>query len=141
MSHPRVIGYLQRAIDHEFGAAQQLTLQAGVAETLGIRQLASQLRSDAQDELRHAEMLIVRLVGLGLAPRAGQCRVGQIGRTQGEMLRNGRDREAAAVSLYREASVFCRRINDSRNAELFEDILQDEQRHFTALEQQLAAGA
>jgi len=57
------------------------------------------------------------------------------------MLRNGRDREAAAVSLYREASVFCRRINDSRNAELFEDILQDEQRHFTALEQQLAAGA
>jgi bacterioferritin len=137
--HPRVIGYLQRAVNHEFNAAQQFTLQAVRAEVWGLPQLAAELREGALEEIRHAEQFIRRMYALGVTPHIGQPRTPPVGRTHAEILRFGLATEAEAIRLYEEACVFCRRIGDESQVELFARILEDERQHYRELLQRLEA--
>lgn len=137
--HPRIISYLQRAVNHEFGAAQQYTLQAATAESWGMRELAEKLRRDAGEELEHAEAFIVQMLRLGATPHAAQPRMPQVGRTHAELLRFGFATEADAIRLYGEASRFCQQIGDADNHALFARILKDEEHHARELERSLAA--
>jgi bacterioferritin len=137
--HPRLIGLLQRALDHEFGAAQQFTLQAEQADALGLRELAAGLRASAREELGHAGAFAARLLTLGAAPRAGLTRALPIGRTREELLRYGLATEAAAVRLYEEARRFCERIGEAGHGALFGRILEEEVRHYRELEEQIDA--
>lgn len=138
-AHPRVIGYLQRALNHEFNAAQLYTLQAVQVESWGMAALAAELRQGVQEELRHAEEFIRRMHAAGATPSAGQARVPQIGRSHAEVLRAGLQTEADAVRLYREAGDFCQRIGDRENFAVFSRILDDEIQHQQNLERQLTA--
>lgn len=135
--HPRVIGYLQRALDHEFGAAQQFTLQAGQADVLGLPTLAAELRTAASEELAHAGAFIASLYALGSTPRAGNAGAPGVGRTQLELLRYGVATEASAIRLYTEASRFCQQIGDHDNGEVFARILEDEVQHRRDLEKRI----
>lgn len=135
-AHPRVISYLQRALDHEFGATQQYAMQAALARVLGLEAMAAELREGVDEELRHAELLLRAIYALGVAPRAVQARAPLIGRSQAEMVRFGIETERNAIRLYREACGFCDSIGDTRHADLFAAILEDEIRHCRQLEQQ-----
>jgi len=135
--HPRVIGYLQRALDHEFGAAQQFTLQAGQADVLGLPALAAELRTAANEELAHAGAFIARLYTLGGTPRAGNAGAAGIGRTQRELLQHGMATEASAIRLYTEAARFCRQIGDHDNVDVFARILSDEEQHYQELQRRI----
>lgn len=137
--HPRVIGYLQRAVNHEFGAAQQYTLQAATAESWGLRALADKLRGDAREELEHAEAFLGQMLARGVTLHAGQACNPRVGTTRAEVLQFGMETEAAAMRLYGEAAAFCRRIGDTQGAELFSRILRDEEQHFDDLAREYAA--
>lgn len=137
--HPRVIGYLQRAVSHEFGAAQQFTMQAVQSEGWGLDALAAELRQGAREELGHAEMFLRQLRALGVTPHPGQPRAPQVGRSHAELLRFGLATEAEAIRLYREASLFCGHIGDADNRAVFARILEDEEHHYQELERRLAA--
>lgn len=132
--HPRLIGLLQRALDHEFGAAQQFTLQAGQAEALGLRELAAELRTGAREELGHAESFIARLLALGATPRPGCPRALPVGRSQEELLRYGMATEAAAIRLYEEAHRFCELCGSEADRDVFAHILSEEIDHHRSLE-------
>jgi bacterioferritin len=136
---PRILGYLQRAVNHELGAARQYTLQAACAENLGLRALAQKLRRDTRQELEHAEAFSARMLRLGAAPRAGLSSVPRLGRTALEILQDGLATELLAVRLYGEASRYCSSIGDGDNHALFARILADEVRHYRELERQLEA--
>ena len=141
-AHPRTISYLQRALNHEFGATLQYSMQAALADTLGLDALAAELREGVQEELRHAGLLMRAMYAIGVTPHAGQPRATRVGRTQAEMLRFGHQTEIDAIRIYREACRFCDSIGDVRHAGLFAAILDDEIRHCRELEQQLSvAGA
>ncbi len=137
--HPRIIGYLQRAVNHEFSAAQQFTLQAVLAESWRLPELAAELRDGAREELQHAEVFIGQMLRLGVTPRAGQPRAPQSGRSHVELLRYGLATEAEAVRLYEEATRFCERIGDAANHAAFARILDDERQHQQHLERRLRA--
>jgi len=132
----RVIGYLQRAVNHEFSAAQQYTLQAASAARWGMEDLAEKLRGDAREELEHAEAFLEYMLGQGVTLRVGMTRTPQVGSTRAEVLKFGMETEALAVRLYSEAAGFCRQIGDTAGAELFTRILQDEEKHFNELERE-----
>lgn len=136
-AHPRVIAYLQRALAHEFAAAEQLTLQAVQATALGLARLTEGCRQGAREELEHAEAFASRLLAVGAMPQAVTSRTPPVGRTHEELLRFGLATEAAAIRLYREAVDYCRRIGDGGNAVLFARILDDEIAHYRELEQAL----
>lgn len=136
-AHPRIISYLQRALNHEFGATLQYSMQAAFADSLGLEALAAELREGVQEELRHAGLLMRAMHAVGVTPHAGQPRTPRVGRTQAEMLRFGHQTETDAIRIYREACLFCDSIGDLRHAELFAAILDDEMRHCRELERQL----
>lgn len=137
--HPRVVGLLQRALNHELGAAQQFILQAVRAEALGLRALAEDLRTGAREELVHAEAFAAGLLALGADARPGLTRALPVGRSREELLRFGLATEAEAVRLYEEARRFCERIGDAAHRALFARILEDEVRHYRELEKQIKA--
>ena len=139
MGHPRVIGYLQRSVSHEFNAAQQYTLQAVHAESWGMKDLARRLRGDAREELEHAEAFIGQLLRLGVTPYTAQPRAPRVGRTHVELVRFGMETEEEAMRLYDEAARFCEQIGDAANAAVFSRILADEVNHFQQLEREWQA--
>lgn len=138
-AHPRVIGYLQRALNHELLAVQQCILQAATAASLGLAALADQLRADAHDELSHAEAFTLQLLRCGAGVHASQPRAPCVGRTHAEILRFGLATEVEAVRLYSEAGVFCARIGDNDTHALFSRIGEDERQHRQHLERVLQA--
>ncbi len=135
--HPRIIAYLQRAVSHEFSAAQQFTLQAARAENLGHGLFANELRAGAVDELRHAEAFIRRLHELGVGSPTMHVAARPVGGTIAEWLRFGLATEADAMRLYAEALQFCERTADTTNAALFARIHGDEVQHYQDLERRL----
>jgi bacterioferritin len=139
IGHPRIIGYLQRAVNHELGAAQQYTLQAATAENWGLKPLADKLRLDAREELEHAEAFIAQMLRLGATPHAGQSRVPRVGRTQIEILQFGLATESDAMRLYGEASRYCASVGDADNHAVFARIYEDEARHAEALTRAIQA--
>lgn len=135
--HPRIVAYLQRAVSHEFSAAQQFMLQAVQAECLGLGSFADELRAGALDELRHAEAFSRRLHEIGAGSLSVKTVVLPVGRTLVDLLRFGLATEADAMRLYAEALRFCEGRADAGNAELFARIHGDEVQHYQELERRL----
>ena len=77
--HPRVLGYLGRALSLELSAVQQYMTQASLVELWGDRESADRFRQETVEELQHAERIVKRMLAVGVAPAASQLRP-EIGR-------------------------------------------------------------
>ena len=114
---PRTLGWLSRALTHEMCAVQQYLAQSVLARLWGDEALSSKLRSEAVEELGHAERLMERLIVLGVAPSAGNLPPSRLGRSVDELLAADRELEVEAVHLYQEAVAHARRMRDSDGAD------------------------
>jgi len=126
---PRTLGWLSRALTHEMSAVQQYLAQSVLARLWGDEALSSKLRSEAVEELGHAERLMERLIVLGVAPSAGNLPPSRLGRSVDELLAADRKLEVEAVRLYQEAVAHAQRMRDSDGASLLADILAEEMEH------------
>jgi bacterioferritin len=126
---PRTLGWLSRALTHEMSAVQQYLAQSVLARLWGDETLSSKLRSEAVEELGHAERLMERLIVLGVAPSAGNLPPSRLGRSVDELLAADRQLEVDAVRLYQEAVAHARRMRDSDGVSLLADILAEEMEH------------
>ncbi len=132
---PVMLGYLQRALRHEFAAAQQFTLQAVVARALGDTSLGLECEESAAEELRHAQRFAAALDQAGTAVGSGSVASLSVGGSIPELLRNARATEAAAVRLYRDAARACHGVEPLRR--LFELIGAEEETHHAELTRRL----
>jgi bacterioferritin len=126
---PRTLGWLSRALTHEMSAVQQYLAQSVLARMWGDEALSSKLRSEAVEELGHAERLMERLIAVGVAPSAGNLPPSRLGHSVDEMLAADRELEVDAVRLYQEAVAHAQRMRDSDSASLLADILAEEMEH------------
>ena len=126
---PRTLGWLSRALSHEMRAVQQYLAQSVLARMWGDEALSSKLRSEAVEELGHAERLMERLIAVGVAPSAGNLPPSRLGRSVDEMLAADRELEVEAVRLYQEAVAHAQRMRDSGSAALLTEILAEEMEH------------
>ena len=126
---PRTLGWLSRALTHEMSAVQQYLAQSVLARLWGDEALSSKLRSEAVEELGHAERLMERLIAVGVAPSAGNLPPSRLGRSVDDMLAADRELEVDAVRLYQEAVAHAQRMRDSDSAALLADILAEEMEH------------
>ena len=126
---PRTLGWLSRALTHEMSAVQQYLAQSVLARLWGDEALSSKLRSEAVEELGHAERLMERLIAVGVAPSAGNLPPSRLGRSVDDMLAADRELEVEAVRLYQEAVAHARRMRDSDSAALLTEILAEELEH------------
>lgn len=132
--HPRVLGWLGRALSLELSAVQQYMTQASLVELWGDLDAAARFRQDTVEEMRHAEAIVQRMLALGVAPASSQLRpVAHAGDLVG-LLRHDLRLEADLIALYADAVRFCVLIGDSDNRTLFSGLLDDEQQHVRDLE-------
>ncbi len=137
--NPRIAAYLGRALSHEMNAVQMYLTQAKLCELWGMQERAEQLRRDAGEELDHAGRLISRMLTLGLLPNGTQLNPARPGRDPHEMLELDWHLEAEAVRLYDEAVRYCERNRDPETAQLFMELMKDEQEHLACLDRLLAS--
>jgi bacterioferritin len=127
--HPRVLGYLGRALSLELSAVQQYMTQASLVESWGDADSAQRFRQETVEEMRHAEAIIQRMLALGVAPGASQLRPAGHGRDLEALLRQTMALEEDLVSLYGEAVRFCLLVGDKAGEAFFRQLLSDEQHH------------
>lgn len=144
MANPRVLGYLGRALSHEFSAVQQYLTHAGLAHLWGLDDVAGHFRKEALEEQEHAERLTARMLRLGAMPNASQITPVRAGPSLIDLLGADLELERRAVALYREAADYCALINDLDNRALFGTLHDEEFGHVRELEawiEQLRIGA
>ncbi len=127
--HPRVLGYLGRALSLELTAVQQYLTQATLTEAWGDGDSAHRFRQEMLEEMGHAETLVRHMLSLEVAPAASQLRPAAHGPDLASLLRHDLALEDDLVNLYAEASRFCLLHGDTGNEQLFQRLLDDEQHH------------
>ncbi len=132
----RVIEFLNEQLTAELTAINQYFLHAKMQENLGWVKIAKHTRSESIDEMRHAEILTDRILFLDGLPNLQRLFALRIGRTISQMLESDLAVEVEAVDRLRRGIEYMRGIGDVTSANIFEDILSDEEEHVDYLETQ-----
>ena len=135
---PRLRGHLQRALAHEMGAVQLYLAQASLAEMWGLEEHGRRFRRDGVDELTHVELIIQRMLVVGMTPNSGNVAPVRLGRSIEEMLLIDRELEVEAIHAYDDAARYSARIGDGGTEELFVRLLGEEMEHLGSIDQTLA---
>ncbi len=128
-AHPRVLGYLGRALSLELTAVQQYMTQASLVELWGELEAAERFRRETVEEMQHADKLVKRMLALGFAPAASQLRPVTHAPDLVGLLRHNQLLETNLIQLYAEAVRFCVLIGDREHETFFRQLWNDEQHH------------
>jgi bacterioferritin len=129
-----VIGYLGRALSLELSAVQQYMAHAALTQAWGMADASQHWRSEADEEMRHAERIVHHMITLGVAPNASQLRQVRCGRTLAELVEHNRRMEMDIVALYQDATLACLRSGDAASEKFFRGLLEEEIQHAQDLE-------
>jgi bacterioferritin len=132
----RVIEFLNEQLTAELTAINQYFLHGKMQENLGWVKLAKHTRAESLDEMRHAELLTDRILFLDALPNYQRLFALRIGQTISQMLESDMAVEVEAVDRLRRGIEYMRGIGDVTSANIFEDILSDEEEHIDYLETQ-----
>ena len=133
----RVIEFLNEQLTAELTAINQYFLHAKMQENWGYTVLAAYTRHESIDEMKHADVLTDRILFLEGLPNYQRLFPLRIGETVKEMFECDMKIELEAVDRLRRGIEYMRSIGDVTSANLFEEILADEETHVDYLETQL----
>jgi len=133
----RVLEFLNEQLTAELTAINQYFLHGKMQENFGWVKLARHTRAEAIDEMRHAETLTDRILFLDGLPNYQRLLPLRVGQTVTEMLEADLAVETEAVERLRRGVEYMRGASDITSANIFEDILTDEEGHIDYLETQL----
>ncbi|MGD0702890.1 MAG: bacterioferritin [Trebonia sp.] len=133
----RVLDFLNEQLTAELTAIGQYFLHAKMQENFGWVKIARHTRAGSIDEMRHAETLTDRVLFLDGLPNFQRLFPLRIGQTVVQMLEADLAVETEAVDRLRRGIEYMRGIGDVTSANIFEDILGDEEGHIDYLETQL----
>jgi bacterioferritin len=134
----RVLEFLNEQLTAELTAINQYFLHAKMQENFGWVKIARHTRAESIDEMRHAETLADRILFLDGLPNFQRLFPLRIGQTIGQMLEADLAVETEAVDRLRRGIEYMRGMGDVTSANIFEDILADEEGHIDYLETQVA---
>ena len=133
----RVLEFLNEQLTAELTAINQYFLHAKMQENFGWVKLARHTRAESIDEMRHAETLTDRILFLDGLPNYQRLFPLRIGQTITQMFEADMAVEIEAVDRLRRGIEYMRGMGDVTSANIFEDILADEEEHIDYLETQL----
>jgi bacterioferritin len=131
-----VITHLNAVLKNEMTAINQYFLHARMLEHWGVAKLGAYEYDESIDEMKHADMLIKRILFLGGVPRLELDKL-LIGQTVPEVLDCDLRLEQQAIPQLREAIPYCERVRDFVTRDLFSEILVSEEEHVDFIETQL----
>jgi bacterioferritin len=134
---PQVIDALNRALTVELTAINQYFCQAKMCENWGYARLARKHYEESMGEMKHAEMLIERILFLEGTPEIARYDVIRVGTDVKEQFENDLALEMGGVRHYNATIELCTRLKDNGSRELIEPILTESEEHVDWLETQL----
>lgn len=132
-----VIEALNQQLTNELTAVNQYFLHARMYENRGLERLNAKEYAESIGEMKHADMLVRRVLMLGGLPNLQALHKLRIGENTPEMLSCDHALETAAREHVRKAILVCEQARDFVSRELFVTILDDTEEHIDWLETQL----
>ena len=134
---PEIISLLNEQLTSELTAINQYFLHAKMQQNWGLTKLAAYTRSESIDEMRHAEKLTDRILFLEGLPNYQRLFPLRVGASVREQLQSDLAIELEVVQRLRPGIALCRSKGDITTANLFEEILADEEHHIDYIETNL----
>src|SRR5437773_10392593 len=135
---PEVMAVLGEMLKEELAAISQYFLHSEMCDNWGYTRLGEFIKKQAIGEMKHAEILIERILFLEGLPNMGDLPRLNIGKDVKQQLQNDLELEKSAVAEYNKAVATSRKAADNASADLLETILKDEEEHVDFLETQLS---
>ena len=135
--NPQVIDALNRALTIELTAINQYFCQAKMCMNWGYRKLGKKHYEESMGEMKHAEILIDRILFLDGVPEIARYDVIRVGEDVKEQFENDLKLEMGGVKHYNEAIDLCMRQKDNGTREILAPILTESEEHVDWLETQL----
>lgn len=132
-----VIEHLNKALKLELTTVNQYFLHARMFKNWGFNKIAKIEYEESIDEMKHADMLIDRVLFLEGLPNVQDLGKVMIGETLKECLECDLKAELKAHPVYKDAIAYCEEVRDYGSRDLLEHILKSEEEHIDFLETQL----
>ena len=133
----KVIEFLNKVLKNELTAINQYFVHYKMLQDWGLDRLAKYEYGESIDEMKHADVIIERILFLEGIPNLQALNRLRVGETVKEILVSDLALENDAIPDLREAIAYCETVKDYISRELFEDILESEEEHVDFLETQL----
>ncbi len=135
--NPKVIDALNEALHEELTAINQYFLHAEMCENWHYDRLGEFIKKQSIGEMKHAEVLIERILFLDGSPNLTKHIALTVGKNVKEQIESDLKLEVDAVAMYNRAIETARQEGDNASRELFERLLKDEEEHVDFLEAQI----
>ncbi len=134
--NPKVLAELNKALREELTAINQYFLHAEMCENWGYHKLSEYIKKQSIGEMKHAEVLIERILFLDGSPSMMPLEL-KVGGSVKAMIESDLALEVSAVKQYNGAVAVATEEGDNGSRDLLVQLLKDEEDHVDFLEAQM----
>jgi bacterioferritin len=127
--NPKILELLNDRLAEELTAISMYMVHSEMCANWGYGKLHEAFEKQAIDEMKHAEMLIGRILFLEGSPSVSKLNRMNIAATVQDMVKADEDAETGAIKAYNETIAAAVELGDNGTREMIAKILQDEERH------------
>jgi bacterioferritin len=132
-----IIEILGEVLAAELTAVNQYFIHAKMNQNFGYLKLAAYMRQESIGEMKHADVVIERILYLDGVPDLQRYMKIKVGKNIEEMLQNDLEVEYSAVERLNRGIEITTRLKDNGTRELLEKILLSEEEHIDWIEAQM----
>jgi bacterioferritin len=133
---PKVIEHLNTQLTNELTAINQYFLHARTLQHWGVTKLGKHEYAESIEEMKHADVLIQRILFLDGLPNVQRLNQIAVGETVEEILKADLAIEEKAMVDLREGIAYCESVRDYASRDLLAEILENEEEHVDFLDRQ-----